>query len=454
MPILTPDERIGTRIADRYRLQSILSSRGMSVLFHAEDENSGTAVVVKMPKPTDGLESDRVERFVRETRIAASLQHENIATVLDVGADGTGQPFLVMELLHGRSLEEELSARRVLPFSEALDIVIPIARALASAHRRGVVHRDVKPANIFLCCGDRSPVVPKLLDFGIARSTASAFETTTGLVVGTPSYMAPEQASGRELGPFTDIWGVGAVLYRCLAGRSPHAADSVPEVLAKLVREPVSPLSVPGVSKSASAVVDRALAKDPHGRYRDMDAFIEALTTAGGIGTTGEATDVMPAATVSFESPSFVPLTEDSNPASVADARESRRIGRFAVGAVALGAAIACVWALPPRSTALTNAATPEPRPPPRTPESISVPSPPVVETPTTDRPSPSDAPPSDRSVVAETTRRNPPARAERKRAFAPDTAVVEAPKAPPAPARSVVSEIDPRSGLPFATKW
>lgn len=280
MPILTAEERLGTTLVGRYRLDTVLGTGGMGILFLAVDTSSGARVAVKMLRPEHAANRDRVARFVRETKIAGTLQHPNVAKVLDAGVEDTSAPYLVMELLNGRSFEDELTERGTIPYAEALGIVLPIARALSVAHARGVIHRDLKPSNIFLCRGSDGSVVPKLLDFGIAKSDANDFETQTGLVVGSPSYMAPEQASDGECGAYTDIWGIAAVLYRAVTGKAPHAAESVHEMLARRVREPASPLVVPGVKKSVSAVVDRALERDPERRHRTMRAFIDALEGA------------------------------------------------------------------------------------------------------------------------------------------------------------------------------
>ncbi|HLK35381.1 MAG TPA: protein kinase [Polyangiaceae bacterium] len=305
MPILTPEEQLGLRVAGRYRLDAILSTGGMGVLFEARDEVTGERVAVKMLKPPYSLERGRVERFLRETRIASELRHPNVATVLDLGEDSASTPYLVMELLEGHSLAKELEARGTLPFAEAVAILLPIADALAAAHGKGIVHRDVKPGNIFLCRdrrGDapvRAATVPKLVDFGIAKSARDDFETDTGVVVGTPGYMAPEQLLHGECGPFTDVWGVGAVLYRCLMGRPPHAGDSVPEALGKLLREPVSPVSAEGVGRAVCATIDRALARDPHRRYASMAAFARELALVVSSPNADATAEAMP----TFEAP-------------------------------------------------------------------------------------------------------------------------------------------------------
>jgi serine/threonine protein kinase len=284
MPILTPQERVGECVAGRYRITAVLSTGGMGVLFEARDEGTDQRVAVKMLKPAYALEPDRVARFERESRIATRLRHPNITVVLDLGSDADGSPFLVMELLQGRSLAQELEERRVLPIGEASAIALRVATALAAAHAMGVLHRDVKPANIFLARNAPGGIVPKLLDFGIATSAEDDFATQTGLVMGTPGYMAPERVLHGECGPFTDIWGIGAVLYRCVMGHSPHAADSVSEALRRLVREPVPPVAAEGVGKAIGATIDRALAREPHRRYPSMAAFARALEVASDAG--------------------------------------------------------------------------------------------------------------------------------------------------------------------------
>jgi serine/threonine protein kinase len=324
MAILLPEERLGQRIAGRYRLDAILSAGGMGVLFEGFDESVCQPVAVKMLKPAYALEPGWVARFLRETRIAVRLRHPNIATVLEVWTDETGIPFLVMELLNGRSLAKELEVRTTLPMGETLAIALPVAHALAAAHAMGVIHRDIKPGNIFLCralCGALGPEfaeggVPKLLDFGIAKSARDDFETETGMLVGTPGYMAPEQAQHGECGPFTDIWGLGAVLYRCLMGRPPHAGNSVPDVLRRLISEPVAPIEVRGISKGVCATIDRALARDPHRRYPSMKAFAQALEAAM---TRGDhesgATGVIPA---------LEPSVRESDPPPVSPPQRDR----------------------------------------------------------------------------------------------------------------------------------
>ncbi|HMJ12467.1 MAG TPA: serine/threonine-protein kinase [Polyangiaceae bacterium] len=364
MPIWTAEERVGQRVGDRYRLNGILSAGGMGVLFHGVDEQDGCDVAIKMLKPDYLLEPERVARFVRETKIAARLRHPNVARVLDVVVDDSGVPFLIMELLRGHSLQQELEMRHILPPAEALTVVLPIAEALASAHTGGIVHRDVKPANIFLSQEGTGEVVPKLLDFGIAKPLEDEFETQSGLVMGTPGYMAPEQAQRGECGPFTDVWATGAVLYRCLTGKTPHSGNTLAEIVVKLVQEPVPALCAPDVSRSLAATIDRALALDPQRRYPSMLAFVQALRSASGLDAE-TCTDVLPA--YSAPAPASAVREKSSRPNSAAERLVPgwRRLPRApssstlrALGMVAFGfvaALLVSAWlspASPPESAA------------------------------------------------------------------------------------------------------
>lgn len=276
MPILTPEERLGQILAGRYRLEALLSTGGMGILFRACDTACGVDVAVKMLKPTHAIEPERVARFAREMRIARQIAHPYVARTLDA-FDEHGVACLVLELLEGRTLAQELTQRGVLPVEETLAIVLPVVRALEAAHGLGIVHRDVKPSNVFLCRDATGRVTPKLIDFGIAKDQGGGFDTETGVLIGTPGYMAPEQLQYGECSTFTDIWGVGAVLHRCLTGHPPHGRSDAAVLLQKVVCKAVPPLAVPGVSRRLCATIDRALARDPHRRYPSMQALGRAL---------------------------------------------------------------------------------------------------------------------------------------------------------------------------------
>ena len=277
MPILTAQERLGTRVVGRYRIDRLLANGGMSVLFAARDLRAHRTVALKLLRAEDCVEERRKARFLQEMRLTAKLRHPNVVDVLDLGEDENGSPYLVMELLHGRSLQAELDEHGKLGFEQALAILLPVMEALHAVHAAGVVHRDVKPDNIFLHVDPRGATVPKLLDFGIAKTADTTVATRTGAVLGTPDYMAPEQVLAGNVGPSADIWAIGAVLYRALHGQTLFHAETSAEVIAKLTRDPVPPLRIPELAMPVCAAIDRALAREADDRYPDMRAFAEAL---------------------------------------------------------------------------------------------------------------------------------------------------------------------------------
>jgi eukaryotic-like serine/threonine-protein kinase len=280
MPILTPEERIGRCVADRYRFEELIATGGMGLLFRGLDTRTQRNVAIKVMKAEQSLEERRVRRFLRETAIAAQLRHPHIVDVLDVGVSEDGFPFLVMELLTGRSLQEELEARNEgLDLAETLAIALPILAALSEVQRLGIVHRDIKPDNIFLSRDAYERVVPKLLDFGIAKVEESTSQTQ-GAVVGTPMYMAPEQARGDTCTTATDVWSMGAVLWHCIMGRPPFTGATAAEIGAKLLTEAVPSLDAPGMKPAVAAVIERSLVRPPVKRYADAATFMAALTAA------------------------------------------------------------------------------------------------------------------------------------------------------------------------------
>jgi eukaryotic-like serine/threonine-protein kinase len=278
MPILTASERVGSVLDGKYELYRIVARGGMGVLFEARHCLTRRKVAVKLLKAEEDPEGTRAERFLREARAAASIRDAHVVDVLDMG-DDAGAPYVVMEFLEGRSLEELLGERARLSPEQTLDLLMPIFGALARAHDLGIVHRDLKPANIFLSRDPCGRCVPKLLDFGVAKVWPDVGLTDAGTVVGTPQYMSPEQTSGAKVGPATDVWAAGVVLYRCLSGVLPFPGTNAASVLAAIERSAVKPLVEldPALPPRFCAAIERALSKNLAWRYADMRALTQAL---------------------------------------------------------------------------------------------------------------------------------------------------------------------------------
>ncbi|MBN2573050.1 MAG: protein kinase [Deltaproteobacteria bacterium] len=276
---------VGAVVADTYRIISQLGTGGMGSVFAAEHLRlPGKRVAIKVLHTTMAG-GEILLRFRREAEIASRIGHPNIVEVLDFNTLPTGEPFLVMELLAGESLAARLRRGR-LAERTALDIARQIGSALDAAHRMQVVHRDLKPDNIFLCPRDvdgelRDHV--KVLDFGISKIRNSATVLTQdAAILGTPFYMSPEQASGKnqQIDGRTDIFALGAIVFEMLTGATAFPGDNVPAVIFQVVFQPHPSIAtlVPTVNARIVAAVDRALAKEPAARFVTMAEFVEALT--------------------------------------------------------------------------------------------------------------------------------------------------------------------------------
>jgi tetratricopeptide (TPR) repeat protein len=266
--------RPGDVFADRFVVEGFADAGGMGVVYRARDGLTGVPVAVKVLATT---RSDQAERFVSEMRLLAELEHPGIVRYVAHGLASTGDLYLVMEWLEGKTLSQRLCGRP-LRVRESVDIVHRAAQALAAAHQKGVVHRDLKPSNLFLVDGDARRL--KLLDFGIARDRASGGITETGALMGTLGYMAPEQARGGEEVDFrADLFSLGCVFFECLTGEPAFAGEHAMAVLAKiLVEQPPPPSSLrDGIPAAIDDLVARLLAKPPDQRPRDATAVAEEL---------------------------------------------------------------------------------------------------------------------------------------------------------------------------------
>jgi serine/threonine-protein kinase len=287
---------IGTLIGERFRLEEKIGSGGMSTVYRAFDPTLERWVAIKLMHRDISTDPDQLERFRREARSVARLNHPNLVTVIDAGEDA-GTPFIVFEYVEGETLKERIRRQRRLPVPEAVAYAIEIGRALSCAHAAKLVHRDVKPQNVLIDHDGRA----KVTDFGIARSLEQEGLTVAGRVLGTTDYVSPEQALGQDVTEQSDIYSLGVVLYEMLTGETPFRADTQVAVAMKHVREPLPDVQVrrPEISAALAAVVERATTKETRNRYATVDELVHDLEQTLGIETaragevTGEATTVL-----------------------------------------------------------------------------------------------------------------------------------------------------------------
>lgn len=317
-------------LADRYRLDAQVGAGGMSTVYRAFDTTLERTVAIKSMLRQVAEDSQQLERFRREARAVAQLNHPHIVQVIDVG-EHNGSPFIVFEYVAGETLKARIRRLGRLPVTEALAYAIEIARALQAAHDKGIVHRDVKPQNVLIDEDGRA----KVTDFGIARTLEEDGLTADGRVLGTTDYVSPEQALGKRVGPQSDLYSLGIVLFEMLTGDVPFKGENQVAVAMRHVREEIPDVQLlrPGTSIALAQLLDRLTAKDPAARPADTKAAIAdledvlAIESARSGVAPGEATEVLrslPAATRNR-----VPLRN--------------RFGRPGKGAVALLALLAVI---------------------------------------------------------------------------------------------------------------
>lgn len=270
MPNPPPSSCIG-----KYQIVDLVGEGAMGSVYRALDPVLNRRVAVKVMSDAIARDGELRDRFMREAQAAGSLQHPNVVTIFDFG-EFEGHLYIAMEFVEGVDLEQFLANSRSLSLDQKLGIAIDVLLGLSYAHKRGVVHRDIKPANIRVCEDGRA----KIMDFGVAHLDSSKM-TRTGVMMGTPNYMAPEQVTGQKVTPATDIFSLGAVLYEVLVGKKAFGADSLHSVLFKVVSADPPPLAIaaPDVPRELDAIIQRALAKEPEHRFQDAVEMANQLTS-------------------------------------------------------------------------------------------------------------------------------------------------------------------------------
>ena len=271
---------IGSTIS-RYRILERLGGGGAGVVYKAEDVKLGRLVALKFLSSYRGASEADTRRFLREARATSTLDHPNICTVYEIDETEDGRLFIAMSFCEGETLKRKIE-RGPLAVGEAARVAAQIASGLAAAHSKGIVHRDVKPANVIVAPGGRV----KIVDFGIAKLEDQSRLTRDGTAVGTAGYMAPEQICGEEIGPRTDLWSLGVVVYEMVTGRTPFPGENDHERIRGILSREPTPMSIlrPGVPPLLERIVARALAKHPADRYPDMEGIgTDLLALAGSL---------------------------------------------------------------------------------------------------------------------------------------------------------------------------
>ena len=290
-PVNPDDPLVGAVLAGRYLVKSRIGEGGMGLVYEGLHRDIDKRVAIKVLRDDLSRRPDVVARFRQEAKSASRIGHENIVDISDFGETTRGASYFIMEFLDGEDLANVLGRDVTVDAGRVCAIVLQCCRALSATHAKGIVHRDIKPENIFLTKRDGVDDFVKIVDFGIAKMSDIETEgapgrklTKTGMIFGTPEYMSPEQAAGKELDHRVDVYALGIILYECLAGRVPFEGDTFMGVLTQHLFAELPPIvdlnPKATVSRELEMVIRKALAKDPDDRYQDTAELAEAITCA------------------------------------------------------------------------------------------------------------------------------------------------------------------------------
>lgn len=429
---------IGRVLGERYRIDAMLGEGGMGTVYRGTQLSVERQVAIKLISPLLAREREVIERFKREAQVTSQLRQPHNVQLVDFGSTDEGQMYLVMELLKGRELSE-LLAEGPLARERALTITDQVLKALIEAHDLGIVHRDLKPANIFLCDVAGEEDFAKVMDFGIASALEGDNRqlTMTGTLVGTPAYMSPEQAQGQPVGPTSDLYSLGVILYEMLTGRGPFESNTAMSLLMMHVSKAPPPLheTAPGLPQlqALQALLDRLLAKAPADRFQSA---VEARERVRALLDGDDSVPVVAAA-----GSGAAVASSEAPPAAGGAVLSPRRKAALGTAAVLVLLGV---------GAAVTSEDAPSPPPAPPQPPIVAEPAPPAppqaqpdtpaqapITGPATDAPAPAQAAPARRTPKTERATR-PPAPARSKTPQPKPTVSKDRSPTPPKPPPAV----------------